>query len=301
MTHMDHSRSLTLRERLVHWAYPINRAFLPYQCVDAGTLKIVAAVTMFIDHLAYAFLELPAPGRARLMDTMDGGILLDALGRMIGRTAMPIFAFLIVEGYIHTRSRARYLLRLLVFAVLSAYPFKALFYPYDAAMHCDTLFTLALGLIAVWVTDTVLMRYIGLASEREVPPADENAEDERCRAAVDPLPIRILQILIRLMIAAAATTLCCLTANYIGADYRYGGVLLVVILYLLRGIRIAGVALGYAWISWYNSNEIYAFLAMVLLQCYNGRRGQQLRYFYYLFYPGHLLLLLILRRMTLGF
>lgn len=293
-------RPRTLRSLLIDMAYPVNKALLPYQSMDAGMLKLIAAVTMFIDHVTFAFLELPAPGRTRLMDTLPNGVLLDSLGRMIGRTALPIFVFLVTEGYIHTRSRGRYLLRLLVFAFLSAYPFKALFYPYDSRIHCDTLFTLSLGLICVWVIDTVLLRYLGLESRRE----SGTAAQEACMAspaAGDPPVIRILQITVRLVIAVSVTALCCVAATRIGADYRYGGVLLVVVFYLLRGLRIAGVLIGYAWISWYNVNEIYSFVGMALVQLYNGQRGRQCKYLFYLFYPGHLLLLLVLRRMTLGF
>lgn len=260
------------------------------------------------------------------MDTLPNGVLLDSLGRMIGRTALPIFVFLVTEGYIHTRSRGRYLLRLLIFAFLSAYPFKALFYPYDSKIHCDTLFTLSLGLIAVWVIDTVFLRYLGLESRRgaraqgqtggrtsretRVPvdgaagTATETAAQEMYMAspaAGDPPVIRVVQIVVRLVIAICVTALCCVIATRIGADYRYGGVLLVVVFYLFRGLRIAGVLIGYTWISWYNVNEVYSFAGMALVQLYNGQRGRQHKYLFYLFYPGHLLLLLILRRMTLGF
>lgn len=292
-----HDRPRTLRQFLIDLTYPVNKALLPYQWADAGTLKTIAAVTMLIDHLTFAFLELPAPGSARLMDTLSNGVLLDALGRMIGRTALPIFAFLIVEGYCYTRNRLRYLLRLLLFAALSAYPFKELFYPYDHAMHSDTLFTLSLGLIAVWVVDQILMRYMGLESRRG---ADAQA-DRRSPAAEDPAIVRILQIAVRGAIAGGTVWFCCYLAIQIGADYRYGGVLAVLIYYLFRNLRIVGVLGNYGWLSWYNVNEIYSLVGAFLVLSYNGRRGRQHKYLFYLFYPGHLLLLLILRRMTLGF
>lgn len=304
-------RPRTPREWLENLTYPVNRLFLPYQSINAGTLKIIAVVTMFIDHLAFAFLEIPAPGKSRLLDTLPYGVLLDSVARAVGRTAMPIFAFLIVEGYVHTRSRGRYLMRLLLFALLSWYPFKELFYPYDKSMHCDTLFTLALGLVAVWTVDVVLMEYLGLGSRRRRrvheaagqcgEQADDATNEDVVPMAGDPLMVRMVQIIVRLMIAAVVTALCCVAATEIGADYRYGGVLLVVILYLFRQLRIVGVTLGYVWFAWYNANEIYAFVGMALVQCYNGERGRQFKYLFYMFYPGHLLLLLILRRLLLGF
>lgn len=295
-THDSHPR--TVREWLIDLTYPVNRALLPYQWVDAGVLKIIAVITMFIDHLTYAFLELPAPGRSRLRDTLANGVLLDSLGRMIGRTALPIFAFLIVEGYCHTRNRLRYLLRILLFALLSEYPFQELFFPYDKVVHGDTLFTLALGLAAVWAVDEVLMRYLGLESRRG---ENTGADGRVLPVREDPVPTRIAQILIRLVIAVAAVALCCVIADRINADYRYGGVLAVLLFYLLRGLRIAAVATNYAWLSWYNGNEIYSLVGFFLIQSYNGQRGRQMKYLFYLFYPGHLLLLLVVRRWTLGF
>ena len=68
----------------------------------------------------------------------------------VGRIAFPIFAFLIVEGYFHTRNFKKYMVRLLLFAVLSELPFNLamgsrLFYP----LHQNVLwsFLLSLGLI----------------------------------------------------------------------------------------------------------------------------------------------------------
>lgn len=296
MARQQETAPCSLRSRLRHLIDPVNRYCAPYQRIDAGTLKIIAALTMFIDHLAFAFLELPAPGKARLMDTLQGGAALDAWGRLVGRTAMPIFAFLIVEGYAYTRSRGRYLLRLVLFAFLSAYPFKALFFPYDHAMHCDTLFTLSLGLLAVWVVDQVLMRYLGLECRR-----NETSGEVLSPAAGDALPMRSVQILVRGAISGGTVLSCCYVATAIGADYRYGGVIAVLLFYLLRGARVLSVAGAYAWLSWYNQNEIYSLIGMFLILCYNGGRGRQRKYLFYAYYPGHLLLLLIIRRMTLGF
>ena len=68
----------------------------------------------------------------------------------VGRLAFPIFAFMAVEGYFHTRSFRRYMLRLLLFAVISEIPFNlmyngSVFYPY----HQNVIWTFLLGLACI--------------------------------------------------------------------------------------------------------------------------------------------------------
>lgn len=68
----------------------------------------------------------------------------------VGRLAFPIFAFMAVEGYFHTHSFKKYILRLLLFAVLSEIPFDLMyggtwFYPF----HQNVIWTLLIGLSGI--------------------------------------------------------------------------------------------------------------------------------------------------------
>lgn len=76
-----------------------------FQVINAFHLKILAIVTMLIDHIGMIFFP----------NVM--------LFRIVGRVAFIIFAFLLVEGTQHTGNFEKYLLRLLLWAFLSEIPY----------------------------------------------------------------------------------------------------------------------------------------------------------------------------------
>lgn len=101
---------------------------VPYQWkgLSGSALKVIALVSMTMDHIAYYLME-------------HGSLMYDLM-RTMGRMAFPIFAFLLVEGYVHTRSTGKYALNLLAFALISEAP-------YDNTHN--VFFTLLLGLVAI--------------------------------------------------------------------------------------------------------------------------------------------------------
>lgn len=103
---------------------------------SGSTLKIIAIVSMVIDHYAY-FL-------------MDNGTLLYDVMRCVGRIAFPVFALLITEGFIYTHNRKRYFTQLLVFAFISEVPWYLL---NGADGTHNVMFTLALGVAALAVLE----------------------------------------------------------------------------------------------------------------------------------------------------
>jgi len=101
-------------------------------------LKLLACVTMLLDHWAAVFVK----------DYVPYMIL-----RGLGRIAFPIFCFLLVEGAVRTRSRRKYALRLAVGAVLSELPFDLAFFGRITLLHQKVMFTLLLGLGAICAMD----------------------------------------------------------------------------------------------------------------------------------------------------
>ena len=104
-----------------------------YQRLDGTVLKVIACLSMFIDHLG-----------AVCFSGMMGF-------RIIGRLAFPIYCFLLVEGAVHTHDMKKYILRMGIFALISEVPFDLAFYHrlvYTG--HQNVFFTLGLGLLAIW-------------------------------------------------------------------------------------------------------------------------------------------------------
>lgn len=118
------------------------------QILDGSILKLLAVVTMFIDHAALILLPcIPA-----LRVPLFAGCTAYTLLRKIGRLAFPLFCFLLAEGFFHSKDRLRYSLRLMMFALISELPFNLmvsgrLFFPDSQNVY----FTLFLGVCALWV------------------------------------------------------------------------------------------------------------------------------------------------------
>ncbi len=221
-------------------------------------LKVIAIVTMFIDHMgAVLFPEI-------------------MIFRMIGRLAFPIFAFLLVEGYFHTRDVKKYLVRLGLFAIIAEVPFDlAFFYQPFAWEHQNIFFTLFLALIAIWVFDTM---------------KDKN-----------------------IFVAWGSLFLICLISALMGTDYDILGVITmfffyyhrddrkralfsVAALHIVYGILGTGIIQGEFYIR--GAIQSLAAVSMLLIVRYNGEKGKSLKYFFYAFYPVHLLLLALIDRMV---
>ena len=275
------------------------RVYLPP--VDEGKLKYFAAFIMLIDHAAYAFLEVArTENHWLLMSVIPHGKLLDTILRGIGRQAFPIFCFFLVEGLKKTRSRLKYFVRLLIFAVLSQFPFQKCFFPQSPHIHGNVICTLTIGFLTIWVIDSMKQVFLDRGPESSpggTQPAGlfdsrENASPGRFMSLYGK---RIFNTGIFLFVSASTVYGFSMLADKLSTDYSYGGVLTIVIMYLLQNYRIPSLFISWAWLSWYNNNELFSAPAFILLAAYNGKRGRQQKYFFYVFYPLHLLILWLVR------
>ncbi len=96
-------------------------------------LKFIAILSMLVDHLVYGIFEVGlyqniiSAANITIGGSYVTGEMMDKIhffGRIvIGRVAFPLFCFFIVQGFMHTRNRMKYALRLFIFAFISEVPF----------------------------------------------------------------------------------------------------------------------------------------------------------------------------------
>ncbi len=293
---------------------------IPRFSISGSVLKMVAITTMLIDHLGAGLLLplLSLPPTSPLSSSGHGISFLFhrylltyefySLLRIIGRSAFPIFCFLLVEGLLHTSSRGKYLLRLLLFSFLSEIPFNlALFGGLRNANHQNVFFTLAIGLAVIWGMDEILhsdhllrFREKGLRFHEKNRLFHE--KDRFFLQKKGDLPSELLSILpyascLLLVLLGAGL------ANLLHTDYGAIGVLLIVLFYCFRKHRLLASFLGWSLLSATLYLESYSFPAFLLCFFYNGKRGflrGRAKYLFYFFYPLHLLLIYALRLLLAG-
>ena len=234
--------------------------------LTAAVLHIIAMTLMLMDHLWATLL----PAREWLT--------------CAGRVAFPIFAFMAVEGYFHTRSFKKYILRMLLFAVLSEIPFDLMyggtwFYP----VHQNVLWTFLLCLLGVWLMEQV--RKKGKTW---------------------------MYLLVCVLVVPAGLVLGTLCM----VDYYGVGILTVFVFYFLHGRKWWCFLGQLAALYWLNVELLgglmypvqlfgmefelcqqgLALLALIPIWLYRGRQGYHSKPFQYLcyaFYPVHMLLLVV--------
>lgn len=228
-----------------------------FRRLNSNGLKMIAIISMLIDHGAVALIEnriLGGPFHYVSAQSSKYAAIwwkADMTLRYIGRLAFPIFCFQIVEGFAHTRDVKKYAKRLLIFAFISEIPFDlAIFNTWFYPQYQNVFITLFLGLVAVWAVSRF------------------KAEGSLWKQA-------------------AAMALCCGLAQFLKADYGAFGVFFILLMYYCRADTKVQTVLGCLALAW----EATAPLAFIPIRMYNGERGnKKWQWFFYWFYPVHFLI-----------
>lgn len=235
-------------------------SFLPerFRILTGSSLKMIAMIFMFIDHFALYILNQIPECRVNLFTINESGYTIYRICRDAGRIAFPIFCFLLVEGFLHTRSKTKYAANLFLFACISEIPWNY--------AHSGTLYYAKQN-----VYFTLFFGFLGFC-------AIEYFHDKQ-----------ILQLLSLLALL--------IVSYYFEADYGWKGYVFLLIMYTFRYYKPTQAIVGSCWLH-YEWKACFAFLP---INMYNGKRGfirgKFLKYFFYTFYPVHILFLALLKKL----
>lgn len=257
-------------------------------------LKLIALITMLIDHIAAVVIWRIYEASFVITGSMQtSGFIGDKLiiwvaehqdvvysvyeiMRYIGRMAFPIYCFLLVEGFLHTRSVAKYAIRLFVFALVSEVPFDlAITSQWWNMDYSNVYFTLVIGLLLIWALSYVEKFY-------------EFWQEKKWDNFLGKLIVIVAGGIVAIVLGSFAEIV-------LKTDYGMAGVLAIAVIYLFRNTREMGFALSILLLSVMSSStEILALLMLVPLMKYDGTRGKNIKYVFYAFYPVHLLVLALI-------
>ena len=206
--------------------------------------------------------------------------------RMIGRLSFPIFAYLIAMGYSKTNSVSKYFCRLLIFGVVSQLPFSLAFnkqvsvhslfdfikfFIGSPIPHLNVFFTLAIGLLAIRIWDNG-----------------------------DSKTFKIMSVLALGISAEAFYTdygiygVAMILTFYVFRENKIKTILSQVIVYMLFNAsqillymyEFKGSSINLVWFM-----QVLSLIALIFIFKYDGKKGKDLRYIFYAFYPVHLLVI----------
>ena len=228
--------------------------------MNVNQIKYLAVISMLCDHIAYAFL----PSSSTLYMVM----------RLFGRIAAPSMCFVLAQGFIHTSNRKKYFVRLIGFAIISQLPFSYFgFGSYTGPMG-NVIFTLACAFAIMGVIEN--LNKIG-----------------RVPAIVAIVLLLFLSMLSDWIIFAPMFTLS-IYLNKDSKDRQALGYLIVSLISFAAGTYFA-IKNGQLW--QYQFWQLGTVLVIPIIYAYNGKQGSKAafnKWFFYIFYPAHLMILGIL-------
>lgn len=216
--------------------------------LSGNQLKLIALAAMTVDHIGVQFFP-----NIQLL-------------RIIGRLALPIFAYMIAQGCRYTKNKARYLGTIAAVAAL-----------------CQIVYFVAMGSLyqCILVTFSLSIGLIYMLEDAIQKP-------------------RFHKTSFAALALVAAYGICEVLPRYLPGfyvDYGFAGVMLPVLIWFGRNKwqSILLCSIGLVFLSIGNSVQWFALLTLPLLLLYNGTRGKaKLKYLFYIYYPAHLALLYLI-------
>lgn len=238
--------------------------------MSSFVIKIIAIISMLFDHTNDVFI-----GHLSVFN-------------LIGRIAFPLFSFQLVVGYTYTHNIKKYISRMFIFALISQIPYSIFIHIYTGTyFELNIFFTLATSLICMYI-----------------------------------LSSKNINIYLKLIYIS----ICLIIAYYLNFDYSIFGILyplfifvfypfqekfgknrfslsentnknsIIKLLFFIAGTLTLSIVKYIKLIplistSWFIELVLFTFIPAIIMIFFNGKKGPSLKYFFYIFYPAHLLLL----------
>lgn len=221
--------------------------------MSAFVLKLIACLTMFIDHIGYLI--------------FDGSSYFN----YIGRIAFPIFAFQIYQGYMHTRNVKNYIFRLFIFAIISQLPFMLFYHTVIADRFAiNVIFTLLFGLIGILVYDKT-NAFLGI-----VVTISLGIIAETCAFDYGLYGIAVILLFYIFRSHKALSII----SFYVATLIKYA---------FIVSNFCYDYSIFLSAIDYFAPLCLCTMLSSAFIILYNGKKGRDSKYLLYLFYPLHLL------------
>ncbi len=233
--------------------------------LSGNILKIIAAISMLIDHIGLIL--------------FPEHIIL----RIIGRISFPIFAFMISEGCNHTKNKLKYFLSIFILSILC----QGAYFVFDKSLYMGVLVTFSLSILVIYALYNI----------------KETLSEPVCSVKKTVVSVMLFWI----------SVLAVYVLNiYLDIDYGFWGCMMPVFASVFRNpkkftfdtlekldcTKVHVIMLGIAmFIVSVDLGGIQAFslLAIPIIMHYSGKRGKlKMKWFFYLFYPLHLVVLHII-------
>ncbi len=237
--------------------------------LNGNGLKIIAAISMLSDHIGYMIFP---------------GVL---LFRIIGRLAFPIFAFMIAEGCFYTKNKLRYFLGIFLLGAIC----QTVYFIYGGKTDLGILVTFSLSIVTIYCLDFLKDSFF--------------------------LKESIIKRTFAVLLFLAELTCVWLITKSVVVDYGFWGIMTPVFASVLRtknrypekirrwDFRYARIfMLGIALLilsADIGGIQIYSLISIPILMLYSGERGRyNMKYFFYIFYPLHLVALEVVAMIIRG-
>lgn len=218
---------------------------------SCAVLKYIAAICMLCDHIGMLLLE---------HSNFLFSDMLDILCRSIGRFAFPLFLFCLIQGYFHTHDKLLYVKRLLVAAILVEIP-------YDFGTT---------GQLFVWSQNNVIWTMCLIVI---MCLLYDKARLQKSKG-------------VRICYCGIIWAMCSLLAYMCHIEYGFAAITAATAVYVYYKRPVFGYGLSILALSvLFSPVEAFALPTMFLISNYNHNKGKQSKYFFYVFYPLHLVVL----------